>query len=118
LPRITRAACALALLAAVAAAVSACGSSSAPSNLNATITVQGGMPKGGVQDLKVKKGGPVHLTVKSDTADEIHIHGYDLHKDVTKGGTVTFDFPAKIDGSFIIELEQAKQTLANLAVEP
>jgi hypothetical protein len=117
LPRITRAAAA-ALLIAFATALIACGSSSAPSKLDATITVQDGKPKGGVQDLKVKKDGPVHLTVTSDTADEIHIHGYDLHKDVDKGGTVTFDFPAKIDGAFIIELEQAKQTLANLAVEP
>jgi hypothetical protein len=117
LPFIPRATAAV-LVAAVAAAVIGCSSSSAPTKLNATITVQGGKPQGGVQDLKVKKGGTVHLTVTSDTADEIHIHGYDLHKDVTKGGTVTFDFPAKIDGGFIIELENAKQTLANLAVEP
>jgi hypothetical protein len=117
LPCISRAAAAV-LVATVAAAVIGCGSSSAPTTLNATITVQGAKPQGGVQDLKVKKGGTVHLTVKSDTADEIHIHGYDLHKDVTKGGTVKFDFPAKIDGAFIIELENAKQTIANLAVEP
>jgi hypothetical protein len=109
----------LATLLAVSAALAiGCGSTSAPTKLNATITVENGKPKGGVQDLKVKKGGSVHLVVKSDTADEVHIHGYDLHKDVTKGATVTFDFPAKIDGGFIIELEDAKQTLANLAVEP
>jgi hypothetical protein len=107
-----------ALLAAAALLSVSCGSTSAPEKLNATITVQNGQPKGGVQSLKVKKGGDVHLAVRSDTADEIHIHGYDLHKDVAKGGTVTFDFPAEIDGSFVIELENAKQTLANLAVEP
>jgi hypothetical protein len=105
-------------LAAAALLSAGCGSSSAPAKLDATITVANARPKGGVQSLKVKKDGTVHLTVESDTADEIHIHGYDLHKDVAKGGTVTFDFPAKIDGSFIIELENAKQTLANLAVEP
>lgn len=107
-----------ALLALSAVLAIGCGSSSAPTKLNATITVENGKPKGGVQSLKVKKDGTVHLTVKSDTADEVHIHGYDLHKDVAKGGTVTFDFPAKIDGGFVIELEAAKQTLANLAVEP
>jgi hypothetical protein len=109
---------ALAALLAVAA-VAGCGtSSSAPKSLNATITVVNGQPKGGVQTLKVKKRGHVHLTVKSDTADEVHVHGYNFHKDVEKGGTVTFDFPAKIDGGFIIELENAHQTLANLNVEP
>jgi hypothetical protein len=100
-------------------ALAGCGtSSSAPKNLNATVTVVNGMPQGGVKTLKVKKGGHVHLTVKSDTADEVHVHGYDFHKDVAKGGTVTFDFPAKIDGGFIVELENAHQTLVNLNVEP
>lgn len=109
-----------ALAALIAAAVlSGCGtSSSAPKNLNATVTVVKGQPQGGIKTLKVKKGGHVHLTVKSDTADEVHVHGYNFHKDVTKGGTVTFDFPAKIDGGFIIELENAHQTLVNLDVEP
>jgi len=116
LPRILRTA--LALLLAAALLSVGCGSSSAPGKLDATITVEHGQPKGGVQALKVKKDGSVHLAVKSDTADEIHIHGYDFHKDVAKGGTVTFEFPAEIDGSFVIELENAKQTLANLAVEP
>jgi hypothetical protein len=102
-----------------AAALAGCGtSSSAPKTLNATIDVVGGKAQNGVRTLKVKKGGQIHLTVHSDTADEIHIHGYDFHKDVDKGGTVKFDFPAKIDGGFIIELENAKQTLANLNVEP
>ena len=113
--RIARAA--VAALAAVAL-LGGCGSSSAPSKLDATITVAGGKPKGGVQDLEVRKGGTVHLTVRSDTADEVHVHGYDFHKDVAKGGTVTFDFPAKIDGQFVIELEAAHQQLANLRVEP
>jgi len=117
MPRIPRAALA-ALLAVTAVLAGGGGSSSTPSKLNATITVENGKPKGGVQNLKVKKGGSVHLVVTSDTADEIHIHGYDLHKDVAKGGTATFDFPAKIDGGFVIELENAKETLANLAVEP
>jgi hypothetical protein len=88
-----------------------------PNNLDATITVKNGQPDGGVQDLKANKGGDGHLPVNSDTADEVHIHGYDLHKEVEKDGTVTFDFPAKIDGGFVIELEDAKQTLANLEVE-
>ena len=113
--RIPRAA--VAALAAVAV-LGGCGASSAPKTLSATITVAGGQPKGGVRDLEVRKGGRVHLTVRSDTADEVHVHGYDFHKDVAKGGSVTFDFAAKIDGRFMIELENAHQQLANLRVEP
>src|SRR3954466_7870232 len=99
MPRIPRGAIA-ALLAVTAVLAGGCGSSSAPSKLNATITVENGKPTGGVQNLKVKKGGSEHMGGTSDTADEIHSHGYDLHKDVAKGGTATFDFPAKIDGGF------------------
>jgi len=83
-----------------------------------TVNVVGGKPEGGVKTLTYKKGQTVDLTVKSDTADEIHIHGYDFHKDVTKGGSVHFSFPAKLDGKFVIELENAGQQIASLQVEP
>jgi N-acetylmuramoyl-L-alanine amidase CwlA len=83
-----------------------------------TVTVVGGKPEGGIKTLTYKKGQTVDLTVKSDTADEIHIHGYDFHKDVTKGGSVHFAFPAKLDGKFVIELENAGQQIASLQVEP
>ena len=83
-----------------------------------TVVVQGAKPVGGVKDVTFKKGGTVDLTVKSDTADEVHFHGYDVHKDVAKGGSVHFRFPASIEGKFIVELENHKQTLANVTVAP
>ena len=83
-----------------------------------TINVVGGKAEGGIKTITYKKGQTVDLTVKSDTADEIHIHGYDFHKDVAKGGSVHFSFPAKIDGRFVIELENAGQQIASLQVEP
>jgi hypothetical protein len=107
-----------ALVVALALVAIGCGGSNAPTTLDATIDVVGAKPKGGVQDLEVKKNGQVKLTVNSDTADEIHVHGYNFMKDVEKGGSVTFDFKATIDGEFIIELEDHKETLANLKVEP
>jgi FtsP/CotA-like multicopper oxidase with cupredoxin domain len=83
-----------------------------------TVTVVNGKGEGGIKTITYKKGDTVDLTVKSDTADEIHIHGYDLHKDVTKGGSVHFTFPASIDGKFVVELENAGQQIASLQVEP
>jgi hypothetical protein len=83
-----------------------------------TVVVQGAKAVGGVKDVTFKKGGTVDLTVKSDTADEVHFHGYDVHKDVAKGGSVHFRFPASIEGKFIVELEDHKQTLANVTVAP
>jgi hypothetical protein len=56
--------------------------------------------------------------VQSDVADEIHVHGYDLKKDVTKGGSVTFTFKGTIEGRFEVELENAGTQIANLEVTP
>jgi FtsP/CotA-like multicopper oxidase with cupredoxin domain len=83
-----------------------------------SITVVDGKPEGGVKTITYNKGDTVDLTIKSDTADEVHIHGYDVHKDVEKGGSVHFSFPAKIDGKFVVELENAGEQIASLQVEP
>jgi hypothetical protein len=83
-----------------------------------TIVVKGGEPVGGITKIKVKQGEDIDFTVRSDVADEIHVHGFDFHKDVEAGGQVSFDFPAKITGVFEVELENAKVQLAQLTVEP
>jgi cytoskeletal protein RodZ len=83
-----------------------------------TITVVNGQPQGGVKTVSFKKNQQVVLKVQSDVADEIHVHGYDLKKDVTKGGSVTFTFKATIEGRFEVELENAGTQIANLEVTP
>jgi hypothetical protein len=82
------------------------------------IKIVDGQPKGGVADLEFTKGEDVRFAVDSDTADEIHVHGYDIGKDVAAGGTVKFDFPADIDGVFEVELEAAATQIAELTVNP
>ena len=82
------------------------------------ITVKGAKPVGGIKKITVKKSDRVRFAVTSDVADEIHVHGYDFMKDVAAGGTVRFDFPATISGSFVIELEKRGEQIASLAVEP
>jgi hypothetical protein len=82
------------------------------------IVVRNVKPVGGVQDITVKKGGQVRFTVQSDSAQEIHVHGYDFHKNVPKNGSVSFSFPAKIDGGFVIELERPGVQIASLKVQP
>jgi hypothetical protein len=83
-----------------------------------TIEVKDAKPVGGVKTLTYKKGDRIDITVKSDTADEVHFHGYDVGKDVDAGGSVRFDMPATIEGEFIMELEEHKETLVNVKVEP
>jgi hypothetical protein len=87
-----------------------------PAPVSNTIVVRDAKPVGGVQKLKYDKGDTVDIVVKSDTADEIHLHGYDLMKDVAAGGRVRFRFKATIEGVFEIELEGRKQQIASLDV--
>jgi cytoskeletal protein RodZ len=83
-----------------------------------TINVVNGQPQGGIKTVSFKKNDQVVLKVNSDVADEIHVHGYDLMKDVEKGGSVTFNFKATIEGRFEVELEDAGTQIANLEVTP
>lgn len=82
------------------------------------VTVVGAKPQGGVKRLTFNKGGTIRFTVKSDVSDEIHVHGYDVHKDVKAGGSATFVIAAKIDGRFVVELESRGTQIAELEVEP
>ena len=82
------------------------------------VEVRGGQPVGGIKKLTYTKGDQVRFRVESDVADEIHVHGYDLKKDVPAGGSVSFSFPASIEGVFEIELEGRKTQIAQLTVRP
>jgi len=84
----------------------------------AIVNLSGGKPIGGVQKLSFKKGDRVRFRVNSDVADEIHVHGYDFHKDVEAGGSASFSFPAKIEGVFEVELEDRGEQIAQLSVRP
>lgn len=83
-----------------------------------TIVIRNGEPVGGVRELEYSAGEQVRFDVHSDVADEIHVHGYDLMKDVPAGGTVSFSFPAEIEGIFEVELEGLAEQIAELRVNP
>jgi hypothetical protein len=73
---------------------------------------------GKVQKFTVKKGTIVEIRAKSDTPEELHVHGYDRKAELTPGKTGTVRLKAKIDGIFEIELEHAGEQVGELRVEP
>jgi hypothetical protein len=83
-----------------------------------TIVVRNGKPVGGIRQLTFNKGEEVRFKVDSDVGDEVHMHGYDIMKDVKAGGSVSFDFPATIEGVFEAELEDRKEQILELTVNP
>jgi FtsP/CotA-like multicopper oxidase with cupredoxin domain len=71
-----------------------------------------------VKTIRFTEGETVRFRVRSDTADHIHVHGYDLMKDVEAGRTATMSFKATITGIFEIELEDSHTPIGELRVDP
>jgi FtsP/CotA-like multicopper oxidase with cupredoxin domain len=83
------------------------------------VRVRGGKPVGGIQKITVKKGERARIEVTStDTSDEIHLHGYDITRDLKPGRRARFSFKANAEGIFEIELHGSGTLIANLTVEP
>jgi FtsP/CotA-like multicopper oxidase with cupredoxin domain len=69
-------------------------------------------------EIEVTKGDTVRFRVRHPTAEEVHVHGYDITRDLEPNKTATVSFEANIEGIFEIELEQSGRELAKLTVEP
>jgi hypothetical protein len=75
-----------------------------------------GKPVGGVQELDFGKGQQVEFQVTSAVSDEIHVHGYDLMKDVAPGKPVKFSFKGDNPGRYEVELESRGEQIIDLRV--
>jgi hypothetical protein len=89
-----------------------------PSVVQVPIVVRGGKPVGGIRRVTVAKNRTVVLFVRSDVADEVHLHGYDIMRDVAPGSPVRLRFRATIPGRFEAELEDAGLQIADITVKP
>jgi len=68
--------------------------------------------------LRARKGDTVRFQVRAPEDEEVHIHGYDIKKDVKAGQTTPISFKATIDGIFEIEFEGSAKQIAELRVDP
>ena len=71
-----------------------------------------------VVKLRYDKGETVRFQVRSPEDEEVHVHGYDIKKDVKAGQTTPMSFKATIDGIFEIEFEHSAKQIAELRVDP
>jgi hypothetical protein len=83
-----------------------------------TIVVRDGKPVDGVRQLEYDAGEQVRFAVRSNTPDEVHIHGYDVTTRLPAGKTVPISFPAAIEGIFEVELHGGETQIAELRVNP
>jgi hypothetical protein len=107
-----RARAAVLLLVAAAIAIAGCGSSTSYTTDNPVLTGDQ------VVKLRFKKGDTIKFRVKPPIDTEVHVHGYNLMKELKKGETGQFSFPAKIDGIFEVEFEESSKQIAELRVDP
>jgi hypothetical protein len=74
---------------------------------------------GKVTKLQFEQGGTVRFRVRSEGAEEIHVHGYDVTKAIPAGNKpVTVSFPAEITGIFEIEFHGSGELIGQLRVDP
>ena len=95
--------------------------STAPTTIAGTlieVNVVGGSPVGGVERAPVSLNDKVTLRVRSDAADDVHVHGYDLEFEVGPGKPGELVFDAKIPGVFEVELHDADREILKLEVTP
>jgi outer membrane lipoprotein SlyB len=82
------------------------------------VRVVNGVAQGGIVRETVDQGDRVALIVTSDVADHVHVHGYDLFRDLVPGKRVRIAFRARLPGRFVVELEDRHAQIAELTVNP
>jgi hypothetical protein len=81
------------------------------------VVVRGGKPVGGVKDVTVPKDARAVIVITSDVADELHLHGYNLKRDLTPGKTARLPFRATIEGTVEAELEERGLPLVRITTQ-
>lgn len=89
-----------------------------PARPDTAIVVRDGEPVGGPRRLRYRKGSRIVFTVRSDAAAEVHLHGYDVSREVPAGGAARFSVAATLEGRFEVELEQTQTEIARVEVVP
>jgi hypothetical protein len=82
------------------------------------IVVRGGRVAGGLRRARLERGERAVLVVRADVSDHVHLHGYDIMRDVSPGRPARLPFRATIPGRFEVELEDRKLQIAQLEVRP
>ena len=82
------------------------------------IEIKDGQPVGGVQELEFKKGDEVRIEIRANTAEEVHLHGYDITLPVPAGKPSTLSFKADLDGRLRARVALTAAPLAEISIVP
>jgi hypothetical protein len=89
-----------------------------PPPARVAITIREGLPVGGIRRVTVAKNRQVVLVVTSDVVDHVHLHGYDIMRDVGPGQPARIAFRATRVGTVEAELEERGVQIASITAKP
>lgn len=89
-----------------------------PGQVEHRFEVRDGALEAGSRLVRARAGDRVTLRVLSDQDDELHVHGYDLTRQLQAGQAGELSWMADRAGRFEVELHDSHQTLTTLEIMP
>jgi hypothetical protein len=68
--------------------------------------------------IKVKTGDRVLIVVSSDKPETVHLHGYEIEREITPSKPGRYAFTAKNEGAYDLESHTTEKKIATLQVQP
>lgn len=99
-----------------ASASASAGSSDGASVTAIAVSIAGGKVSPAPDRIEVKAGTTVKLTVTSDVADQVHVHGVDKEFSLSPGQPGSITFTVTDPGVYEVETHESGKTLFQLVV--
>ena len=95
---------------------SSASSSSSPAQRTVTVTVTGSRVTPAPRTVDLGVGETMTLTVTSDHADQLHVHGFDIEKELPAGTPVSVELTGESPGVYEVETHHPELRLLKIAV--
>jgi hypothetical protein len=89
-----------------------------PVQVTVDLAIEHGKLASGPAVIRVAQGTTLVMRIRSDSAEEFHLHGYDRMVALQPAKTATLEFVAEHSGRFEFELEKSGTELGALEVAP
>jgi FtsP/CotA-like multicopper oxidase with cupredoxin domain len=90
--------------------------SSPAADTTIAVVIADGKVSPNAENVRVKEGQTVQVTITSDVDESIHVHGYDQTAEASAGKPGAVTFTADVKGVFEIETHESAQLVAKLIV--
>ena len=85
-----------------------CNPETKPKNINFNLNIENNKLNNNPKKLKVQHKDFVKLNITTDQNTKIHIHGYDIEKELQRGSFELIEFEATATGRFSITIHSVK----------